>query len=70
MPSPLEVAFEQFLHTLNAAREPSFGDILDLLHTAKFNGAITLHCHNGVPKMAELGKPIRIDLTRRLDKPG
>ncbi len=65
MPSPLEASFEQFLHTLNATEEPSFALILQVLHDAKFSGAVTVHCHQGVPKIVEMGRPIRIDLTRR-----
>ena len=65
MPDTLDVQFRQMLESMNATTEPTFQTVLELLHTAKFCGSLTLHCYNGVPQILEMGKPIRIDLTRR-----
>lgn len=65
MPSPLEAAFETLLHTLNASDEPSAGTILETVYRTKFSGGVTMHFDRGTLKMIELGRPIRIDLTRR-----
>jgi hypothetical protein len=65
MPEDLAEQFRQMLETMNAATEPTFQVVLEMLYTAKFNGAVTLHCYNGVPQILEMGKPVRIDLTRR-----
>lgn len=69
MPSPLEAIIEQVVHSLNAEEEPSFGVILQTLYRLKFDGAITLHCHAGVPRIIEMGRMIRFDLSRKGSKP-
>ncbi len=53
------------LETMNAAEAPTFHTVLDMLYATKFSGAVTLHCYNGEPRILEMGKPIRVDLTRR-----
>jgi hypothetical protein len=65
MPNPLELAFEQLLHSLNAAAEPNVGLIFDVMHRTKFTGSFTVHCDRGTPQFIEIGRPIRIDLTRQ-----
>jgi hypothetical protein len=65
MPSALEVSLQQLISSLNVAEEPTFQTILQLLYESKYSGAITLHCYNGQVKIAEMGKPIRIDLSRK-----
>jgi hypothetical protein len=70
MPSPLEVEFQKLVDSLDVKTEPTFALILDLLYRTRYSGAITLHCYEGVPKIAECGKPIRIDLTRRNNSRG
>ncbi len=65
MPSALEAAFEQLLNSLNADAEPSVGLIFDVMHKTKFTGSFTVHCDRGTPQHVEIGRPIRIDLTRR-----
>lgn len=48
-------------------RVRSFPDLLELLHQAKYTGAITLHCFLGVPQQAEFAAPpppaVKIPLT-------
>lgn len=65
MPSPLEVAVEQLMHTLNATHEPNVGLIFDMMYKTKFTGSFTVHCDRGTPQFIEIGRPIRVDLTRR-----
>ncbi len=65
MPSPLELAFEQVLHSLNSEVEPTVGMIFEVMHKTKFTGSFTVHCDRGTPQFVELGRPIRFDLTRR-----
>jgi hypothetical protein len=64
MPSPLEIEFQHLIESLNEAQEPTFTMILELLYRTRFSGAITLHCSNGIPRQADFGRPVRIDLTR------
>ena len=65
MPSPLEVAFETALHALDARDEPTIGLIFEVMHRMKFTGSFTVHCDRGTPQHVEIGRPIRVDLTRR-----
>jgi hypothetical protein len=65
MPSALEAAFEQLMHSLNTATDPQIGEVLAILHRTKYTGSVALHCDRGVLKLIEIGRPIRIDLTRR-----
>lgn len=65
MPSPLEVAFEQLLHAINQAEEPSIGLLFDVIHRTKYTGSFTVHCDRGTPQVIEIGRPLRVDLSRR-----
>ena len=65
MPSPLEAIIEQLVTTMNDHDEPSASAVLDALYRRKWDGAVTFHLHAGVPKIIEMGRPVRIDLSRR-----
>ena len=69
MPSALEVAVEQLMHAMNAAEEPTISVLFDAMHKTKFTGAFTVHCDRGTPQFIEIGRPIRVDLTRRHRRP-
>lgn len=74
MPSVLEAAIEQLMHALNTTDEPTVGVLFEAMHRTKFTGSFVVHCDRGVPQTIEIGRPIRVDLTRRnrppLDNPG
>ena len=65
MPSSLEVIIEQMINSLDSSEELTFATILEVLHRKKFDGAITIHCHAGIPKILETGRTVRFDLSRR-----
>lgn len=69
MPSPLEAAIEQLMHAINASAEPTVGVLFEAMHRTKYTGSFTVHCDRGIPQIIEIGRPVRIDLTRRRTPP-
>lgn len=44
--------------------EATFQVLLESLYTTRFTGYVALHFHNGIPRIAEWGRPHRVTITK------
>lgn len=57
------------MENLPKAQGYTFPEFLSSLHEQGFTGMVTLHFHNGIPKTADIGRPMQITFHLDNDPP-
>jgi len=50
------------LESMDSPKEPTFFDLLESLHRAKFKGPVLLHFDGGKPRVVEFPQPVQVRL--------